>query len=292
MTDHLLGENPDLWGVMLDGPTIPMKNGIDGTTQVPKDRKEWNAADKLAIQNNAKAKKILICGIGPDEYNRISSCQDEKAIWETLQTAHEGTTQVKKSKIDNLNRQYELFRMTEGETIQEMHTRFTAIINEIYSLGEIIPNGKAVRKLLSVLPESWESKVEAITEAQKKRNSSEKEKEIKNDKYIPTNRRMTNQEADLSTRRAFAAMGDLSEEEFEDGGFKNQSLLAIEQSNKYDFLALIAETDSEDDEEDDKQSKLEIRLILENMMMQHSHKGLEYEELEKNQLKHGLIETS
>ena len=55
--------------------------------------------------------------------------------------------------------------MTEGETIQEMHTRFITIINEIYSLGEIIPNWKAVRKLLSVLPESWDSKVEVIAEA-------------------------------------------------------------------------------------------------------------------------------
>ena len=107
----------------------------------------------------------MIHRIGPDEYHRISSCRDAKAIWKTLQTAHEGTTQVMKSKIDNLNKQYEVFQMTEGETIQEIHTRFTAIINEIYSLGEIIPNGKAVRKLLSVLPESWESKVEAVTEA-------------------------------------------------------------------------------------------------------------------------------
>lgn len=32
MMDHLLGENPDLWEFMLDGPTIPMKNGIDGIT--------------------------------------------------------------------------------------------------------------------------------------------------------------------------------------------------------------------------------------------------------------------
>ena len=80
MMDHLLGENSDLREVVFDGPTMPMKNGIDGTTQVPKDRKEWNAANKLAIQNNSKAKKILICGIGPDEYNRISSCQDAKAI--------------------------------------------------------------------------------------------------------------------------------------------------------------------------------------------------------------------
>ncbi|XP_015075286.1 uncharacterized protein LOC107019248 [Solanum pennellii] len=152
--DHLIGENPDLWGVILDGPTIPMKTATDGITKIPKERKEWNAEDKLAIQNNAKANKILICGIGPDEYNRISSCQDAKAIWKTLQTAHEGTTQVKKSKIDNLNRQYELFRMAEGETIQDMHTRFTSIINEMYSLGEIVPNGKAVRKLWSVLPET------------------------------------------------------------------------------------------------------------------------------------------
>ena len=82
-----------------------------------------------------------------------------------MQTAHEGTTQLKKSKIDKLNRHYKLFRMAEGETIQEMQSMFTAIINEMYSLGEIIPNRKAVRKLLSVLQESWENKVEAITEA-------------------------------------------------------------------------------------------------------------------------------
>jgi len=53
----------------------------------------------------------------------------------------------------------------EGNIIQNMHTRFTAIIDEIYSLGEIVPTGKAVRKLLNVVPESLESKVEAITEA-------------------------------------------------------------------------------------------------------------------------------
>ena len=103
MMDHLIGENLDLWSVVLDGPTIPMKRGPDGETMVPKERKEWDAADKLAIQNNAKSKKILICGIGPDEYNRISSCQDAKSIWETLQIAHEGTNHVEKSKIDNLN---------------------------------------------------------------------------------------------------------------------------------------------------------------------------------------------
>ena len=39
-------------------------------------------------------------------------------------------------------------------------------------------------------------------------------------------------------------------------------------------------------------TQLEIHLICENMMMRHSNEGLKYEELEKNQSKHGLIETS
>ncbi|XP_025886729.2 uncharacterized protein [Solanum lycopersicum] len=140
-----------------------MKTGLDEITKVPKEKNERDVADKLAIHKNTKAKKMSICCVGPDKYNRIS-WHDAKGIWGTLQTAHPGTTQVNKSKIDNLKGQYELFRMVEGETIQDMHTKFTTTINEMYSLREIIPNGKAIRNLLSVLPKSWESKVEAITE--------------------------------------------------------------------------------------------------------------------------------
>ncbi|KAG5591508.1 hypothetical protein H5410_042022 [Solanum commersonii] len=69
---------------------------------------------------------------------------------------------------------------------------------------------------------------------------------------------MTNKEADLSMKRAFTSMGDSSENESKDEGFKNQSLLAIGQADKYIFLALIIETDSEDDEEDDKQSNVSL----------------------------------
>lgn len=79
--------------------------------------------------------------------------------------AHKVTTQVKKAMNDNLNWQYELFRLHERETMQAMETRFSAIVNEIYFLGEVIPTGKTIRKMLSVLPESQESKVEAIIEA-------------------------------------------------------------------------------------------------------------------------------
>lgn len=98
-------------------------------------------------------------GIGPDEYNRIFAFKNAKEIWDCLKTAHEGTTNLKDSKVDMLTIQYESFSMMEGETIQEMHTRFTSIINELHYLEEVIPFYKQVRKILGVLPKYWKVKL-------------------------------------------------------------------------------------------------------------------------------------
>ncbi|XP_075084935.1 uncharacterized protein LOC142168175 [Nicotiana tabacum] len=164
MHGFIMTEDSELLDVICDGPFFPTKTSGDPAVTIPKTRKEFNDADRKSIEKNFRAKKILVCGIGPDEYNRISAFQSAKEIWEALQTAHEGTTRVKQSKIDMLTTEYELFRMKDDESIQDMHTRFTSIINELYSLRKIIPRNKLVRKILSVLPSSWESKVNAITE--------------------------------------------------------------------------------------------------------------------------------
>lgn len=68
-----------------------------------------------------------------------------------LKTTHEGTSKVKKSKVDMLTTQYETFTMKEGQTIQDMHTRFTSNTNKIHSLGEDIKPTKQVRTVLSIL---------------------------------------------------------------------------------------------------------------------------------------------
>ncbi|XP_070057518.1 uncharacterized protein [Nicotiana tomentosiformis] len=165
MYDFIMAEDLELWDVICDGPFVPMKTIGEPAVTVPKTRKEYNDFDRNAIEKNFRAKKIPVYGIGPDEYNRISPCQSAKDIREALQKAHEGTTQVKQSKIDMLTTEYELFRMKDVESIQDMHTLFTSIINKLHSLGEIIPRNKLVRKILSVLPGSWENKVNAIIEA-------------------------------------------------------------------------------------------------------------------------------
>ncbi|XP_033512687.1 uncharacterized protein [Nicotiana tomentosiformis] len=106
MHDFIMAKDSKLWDVIWDGPFDPTKTSGDLTVTIPKTRKEFNDIDRKAIEKNFRAKKILVCGIGPDEYNRISVCQSAKEIWEALQTAHEGTTQVKQLKIDMLTTEY------------------------------------------------------------------------------------------------------------------------------------------------------------------------------------------
>ena len=117
------------------------------------------------MEKNTKAKKLLYFGLGPDEYTRISECEYAKDIWDALQVAHEGTNQVKQSHIELLMRKYQLFEMGDRETIMDMYTRFTHITNELKSLGKTFSTEELVRKILRLLPRTWEAKVTAIQEA-------------------------------------------------------------------------------------------------------------------------------
>jgi len=74
-------------------PLIPTKVIEDGSI-LHKKPEEFNAKDFKMMEKNAKAKKLLYFGLGPDEYTRILECETAKDIWDALQVAHEGTNQV------------------------------------------------------------------------------------------------------------------------------------------------------------------------------------------------------
>ncbi|GAV84619.1 UBN2 domain-containing protein, partial [Cephalotus follicularis] len=114
---------------------------------------------------NSKAKHVLFCAVGPNEFNRISSCDTAKQMWDLLEITYEGTNKVKESKISMLVHEYELFLMHDDESISDMFTRFTTIINSLKNLGKSYPNQELVRKILRCLPKCWNPKVTTIEEA-------------------------------------------------------------------------------------------------------------------------------
>ena len=153
----------NLWKVVDKGPHIPsvVVNGVS----IPKLEEDWDENDIKQSEINAKAMNLLYCALDPSEFNRISTCMSAKEIWDTLEVIHEGTDQVKNTKVNMLVHTYEMFRMEPNESITDMYTRFTNIVNAMRSLGKVISNADLVNKILRSLPTSWDPKVTAIQEA-------------------------------------------------------------------------------------------------------------------------------
>jgi hypothetical protein len=154
----------DLWSIVEEGYKLPTIINDEGETKV-KPRSTWTREEKQRYTLNSKAMNALYCALGPEEYNRISILKTAKEIWETLEITYEGNNQVKDSKISTLVHKYEMFKMKQGETIIQMFTRLTDIINALSSLGRETPTVEIVRKVLQGLPKEWRPKVTAIEEA-------------------------------------------------------------------------------------------------------------------------------
>ncbi|XP_070008199.1 uncharacterized protein [Nicotiana sylvestris] len=253
MKDHIIGEYYELWDIVTDGPLETIMKNEEGVV-VPKTRADRTAEDLKKWEKNAKAKKCLVCGLGPDEYSRIQSCTTAKEIWDTLQVDHEETPQVKRSRGTLLYSQYENFTMKEGETIQEMYTRFTTLTNKLKSLGRIILEEDKVKKILTrVLPVSWESNIatlkldeliENLTAYELRRqtmkmDTPKKERslalriaegsDLEDDEMAMITREFKKNKD--STRAMVTAWGETSDEDLEDEAKEEQALMAIGESD-------------------------------------------------------------
>ncbi|VFR01646.1 unnamed protein product [Cuscuta campestris] len=136
-----------------------------GETTVPKTEDEFDAEDIKKVENYAKDINMLYCAVNPDDYRKISCCTTAKEMWDKLEVTYEGTDQVREAKIDFLTQEYEMFRMKEGEKINDMFDRFSKIINDLHALKKTYTNKDLVRKILRSLTPEWRSKADAIYES-------------------------------------------------------------------------------------------------------------------------------
>jgi len=102
--------------------------------------------------------------LNDDDLSRVINYKSAYEAWNDLIITHDGTLQVKHSKIDLLRSQYENFYMLENESIDEMLTYFTKITNALSSLGDSIDNDKMVRKVIRALLKAWKVKATTLKE--------------------------------------------------------------------------------------------------------------------------------
>ncbi|XP_075099524.1 uncharacterized protein LOC142176293 [Nicotiana tabacum] len=118
----------------------------------PEDIDSYTNKQMAVVQVNNKARNFLYNVISGEEYEKISSCDTAKEMWDKLEVTYEETSKVKETHINMLVYDYELFQMKEGEYIEEIFARFSKIISDLKVFGKLYSSGDQVRKILRNLP--------------------------------------------------------------------------------------------------------------------------------------------
>ncbi|XP_019241007.1 PREDICTED: uncharacterized protein LOC109220995 [Nicotiana attenuata] len=156
-----------VWRVIKKGdfPLLQSKSEKKPEGQVstePLDIDDYIDEHMVIVQINSKAKNLLYNSISGEEFEKISSCDTAKEMWDKLEVTYEGTSKVKETRINRLIRDYELFQMKEDESIKDMFGRFSKIAGDLKSFGRPYSSGEQVRKILRSLPTLWQPKVVAL----------------------------------------------------------------------------------------------------------------------------------
>ncbi|XP_074300614.1 uncharacterized protein LOC141631907 [Silene latifolia] len=150
--------------IIVKGPlTITTVDVLDNTSV--KEEDDYDANNVAKAKNNSRAMSFLQCRITKEEFSHFSSFTSAKQIWDSLELAYNGTSQVKKYRIDLLTQQYEMFHMERDESIDDISARFSNITNELRNPRKTFETEDLVQKLLKSFTEKWQPKVTAIEEA-------------------------------------------------------------------------------------------------------------------------------
>jgi len=116
MSVHIQSVDMDVWDAVVNGQFQPqIVADDDNGVALDKPKADWSDDEKKKVQYDLKAQNILISSPGVNEYHSVSHCKTSKDMWDAFETLHEGTDEVKQSKVNTLVKQYELFCMKDGE---------------------------------------------------------------------------------------------------------------------------------------------------------------------------------
>jgi hypothetical protein len=78
---------------------------------------------------------VLLASLCRDEYNKVSSLDNAKEIWDTLKISHEGNDITMITNMELVEGELGRFTMKRGEEPTETYDRLNTLINKIRSYG-------------------------------------------------------------------------------------------------------------------------------------------------------------
>jgi hypothetical protein len=119
-----------------------------------------------SYENNYKALNLITTAPGRNVYDRVAHLEMAHDVWLKLCNTYEGSSEIKSSRRDTYNRQYQTFSQKPGESLDDCFACFESIASSLRSCGPLAySNNERAKQLLYALDDSvWGMKITAIEE--------------------------------------------------------------------------------------------------------------------------------
>ncbi|OMO69325.1 Integrase, catalytic core [Corchorus capsularis] len=147
----------DLWDVVDTGRDPPPLRANPTLAQM-----------KQHADECAKKFKAMACiqhAVSDVIFTRIMACDTPKQAWDKLKEEFQGTEKTRQQQIINLRRDFENLKMKENESVKQYSDRIMAIVNSIRLLGDEFSEKRVVEKIITTLPEKYESKISSLEDS-------------------------------------------------------------------------------------------------------------------------------
>ncbi|KAL6560481.1 hypothetical protein OROGR_004040 [Orobanche gracilis] len=171
MQTHLSSVHDDMWTIIEEGPFIFLKDNsaeaiaVGEPEKIPKKRSEMSVDERKLVNLDNRAKDVLYQTFDKPNMVKVKNCKNAKEIWDTLALMCEGAELIKENKLSIATQKFDNFKMNAGESIDQVDSRFTEIVNEMNSLGKSYGNREMILKVLMSLTPDWSMKVVAMRES-------------------------------------------------------------------------------------------------------------------------------
>jgi hypothetical protein len=88
-------------------------------------------------KNNYNALNLITTALDRNVYDRVAHLEMAQDVWLKLCNTYEGSTEIKSSRKDTYNRQYQTFSQKPGESLDDCFARFESIVNSLRFCGPL-----------------------------------------------------------------------------------------------------------------------------------------------------------
>ncbi|KAG6391565.1 hypothetical protein SASPL_149321 [Salvia splendens] len=144
----------DLWELVDEGYDEANENENLTAAQI----KEFKKTKQRDAASLSKIQQAVADSIFP----RIMGAEKSKEAWEILQKEFGGDEKVRAIKLQTLRRDFENTKMKDNETLNQFHSSFIELTNQMRVYGEEISDQRMIEKILICLPKRFNAIVAVI----------------------------------------------------------------------------------------------------------------------------------